>query len=410
MLLLKRKTQLNGTLLQNPTNPKREVIILDSDISDDEIEENNLHKQNNFIIKSGFNDHKTKEQLIENEQEEEIEEEEEEDELPKDYNKRPKYYYSSDSEQDDNLDDVGYESDQEYPIKDLRLQELQRINSSYKRIRQNQIFKHDLEVKKVESKKKINSIWQSIINKYSAYDENNQGDIVNLNDFSIEENKGHIEKLQKFDMTDIWDGLDLNNEKKSGKRSQKFEIIDGYEDSNYDPINLITPSKKRKFYQKLLKTSKLKNSKFENFGLLTPIRSKTPSSSNISEYNSTSRCGSRSSSITSYDNEENYNDCDYDDHFYEKEEENEKEFQNYIDEDYFHKYPPQEKSPGKLQSEFEDEEPTVDLMNLITPRKKTPVEYHELNYLTSPKSMEKLSLFGKDPINILTPTKSHRIR
>jgi len=95
-----------------------------------------------------------------------------------------------------------------------------------------------LDVKKIEYRKKIDIVWNSIISKYSAYDEDDQGDIINLQDFSIEEDTGHIEKLQNFQRTNIWN--DIN----------EFENVhgEGYDyddevDPSEDPINLLTTGK-----------------------------------------------------------------------------------------------------------------------------------------------------------------------
>lgn len=91
-----------------------------------------------------------------------------------------------------------------------------------------------LDVKKIEYRKKIDIVWNSIISKYSAYDENEQGDIINLKDFSIEEDTGHVETLQNFQRTNIWN--DIN----------ELEETDDYEnriDPSEDPINLLSVEK-----------------------------------------------------------------------------------------------------------------------------------------------------------------------
>lgn len=121
-----------------------------------------------------------------------------------------------------------------------------------------------LNTRRVETKKKFSTIWQCIIDKYSRYDEKDQGDIVNLEDFSIEENKGHIKKLKKIDRSDIWSEFDATTSEKGigGRRQpmyenlEKLDMYDGsYEfdqygpmstnASNNDPICLLTPKIKR---------------------------------------------------------------------------------------------------------------------------------------------------------------------
>lgn len=82
-----------------------------------------------------------------------------------------------------------------------------------------------LSLQKVESKKKLTSVWEAIIQKYSAYGEDDQGDIVNLKDMSIEHDTGHIKTLQIGDRTKLWDG-----------------ILDDSTNTNGDPLNLLAPA------------------------------------------------------------------------------------------------------------------------------------------------------------------------
>lgn len=89
-----------------------------------------------------------------------------------------------------------------------------------------------LDIKQIESRKKIDIIWNAIIAKYSAFDEENQGDVVNLEDFSIEEDTGHIKKLQNFQRTSIWN--DINE-----LEDQDYDEEEDWDPSE-DPINLLT--------------------------------------------------------------------------------------------------------------------------------------------------------------------------
>lgn len=113
-------------------------------------------------------------------------------------------------------------------IEDLTIRDRERNNQ------RGSLDSQKLDIKKIEYRKKIDIVWNSIISKYSAFDEDDQGDVINLKDFSIEEDTGHIEKLQTFQRTSIWN--DIN----------QIEGPDDYEermDPSEDPINLLTNGK-----------------------------------------------------------------------------------------------------------------------------------------------------------------------
>ncbi|CCH42691.1 Muscle M-line assembly protein unc-89 [Wickerhamomyces ciferrii] len=96
--------------------------------------------------------------------------------------------------------------------------------------------KQQLDLKKIEYRKKIDIVWNSIISKYSAYDEDDQGDLINLEDFSIEEDKGHIKQLQNFQRTTIWNDI---NDLENGNSNSKHEDFRKDFDPSQDPINLL---------------------------------------------------------------------------------------------------------------------------------------------------------------------------
>lgn len=93
----------------------------------------------------------------------------------------------------------------------------------------------------VEAKKRLASSWAAIIDKYAKLDEQNQGDLVDLETMEILEDMGHIQQLSS--RAAVWESDGMSEDEERG-----------------DPIMLLGPERK-KFKSspvKTLRTSPLK--------------------------------------------------------------------------------------------------------------------------------------------------------
>lgn len=174
------------------------------------------------------------------------------------------------------------------PTKKRRERTESLVPENYNNGKKGRLESQRLDIKQIESRKKIDIIWNAIIAKYSAFDESNQGDVVNLEDFSIEEDTGHIKKLQNFQRTSIWNDI---NELEDQDGYEEEEIWDPSEDpinlltrrdgsisssqpqfsTKKDSISLVTPKKNTRRSSPIrTKTTKLVNFKDDPISLLTP--------------------------------------------------------------------------------------------------------------------------------------------
>jgi hypothetical protein len=100
------------------------------------------------------------------------------------------------------------------------------------------------EIRHVEAKKRLASSWGAIIDKYSKYGLDSQGDIVDLDNMSIIEDRGHIEALGPADRTEVW-----NDEEEDGYYRHEQEYDDLGDFNARDPLILLEDSSKRKRFK-----------------------------------------------------------------------------------------------------------------------------------------------------------------
>jgi hypothetical protein len=100
------------------------------------------------------------------------------------------------------------------------------------------------EIRHVEAKKRLASSWSAIIDKYSKYDLDSQGDIVDLDNMSIIEDRGHIEALGPADRTEVW-----NDKEEDGYYRHEQEYDDLGDSNIRDPLILLEDSSKRKRFK-----------------------------------------------------------------------------------------------------------------------------------------------------------------
>ncbi|KAH3673153.1 hypothetical protein WICPIJ_009887 [Wickerhamomyces pijperi] len=270
------------------------------------------------------------------------------------------------------------------------------------------ISPQSLKVKRIETKKKFCTIWENIIEKYSRFDEENQGDVVNLEDFSIEENKGHIKKLRNFDRSEIWNELDVNDRSGNKRRPmyENLEKLDRYEDQYYqddhhhdlyessshdtdrhDPICLLTPKLSRRTgvdngNSGLLTQMKPKlQPGFDPISLITPPKSSKKGTLSESVSPSSEISSVFSSSVISRSNSVTCNEDSFDNT---KKSSTDPE-NPFIDTSYIN-HSSDKQQPGFIKSQ-----------NVMDFKKYHPVDIRSTSATTG----------DTDPINFLTPTKVH---
>lgn len=100
----------------------------------------------------------------------------------------------------------------------------------------------DIFRKKLESQSKFRTTWESIINKYSAYDEEDQGDLIDLRSGKLIEDKGHLRSLVETPAQSIWDKFfDDERERDRERRSQRVREDNKNEK---DTLVVLTPKSK----------------------------------------------------------------------------------------------------------------------------------------------------------------------
>lgn len=138
-----------------------------------------------------------------------------------------------------------YEEHKEYEEhdQDTRLEEQKALQKKYKKkpyavsieLQKTKFDPTRLQTRHVEAKKKLASSWSAIIDKYSKYDLEQQGDIVDLANMAILKDTGHLKAMNTAGRLSVWDSAPDDDPV--------------HEDQSRDPIMLLedqSPSKKLK--------------------------------------------------------------------------------------------------------------------------------------------------------------------
>ena len=184
--------------------------------------------------------------------------------------------YSSDektSQYSDASDSDSDRYDEQYQHVDIRYEEQRAILAKYTTDElsgKGNVDAAELQTRHVEAKKKLSSSWSAIIDKYSRYGLESQGDTVDLMNMSIVEDVGHLKGLNTR-LQDVWDPYTDEDEEQ------------GQADPSRDPISLLMerspPKKYKRSPQRLSEQPAMPNTQLE----VSPSTATSPRGCNLEQ-------------------------------------------------------------------------------------------------------------------------------